>query len=364
MNTDKLKELIDKIRTEESRINTQQHLKSLGSVMHKLVNEPQSPEHQNALATNQNRFRVAMERFEAAFPPRDYERVLELSEVAFSRELPDEISQAVQENPMSPNVVNEKVQQLHSTRNEVLTKLNQLADSLQFFEFGYEDAEEGQVEIGFQIPRDLFDNKLDGLIDELKQIKGMIGFISEATIGKYEPATVGSISTTDPLIFLGVSVEVAKQFGLAVTWGIGVWYSVEQIRKVRADTTQIEAFTVKEIEGFYDKKIKEQIDQAVAEEVEEILDAGNATKTRRGELSGSLKWVLEALLAKIERGLTIELRLPPPPKEVDEKEDEVSEEGAAAIKAHQELLEVEKQLVFPEPSENPVLTIPEMKDVD
>ena len=106
------------------------------------------------------------------------------------------------------------------------------------------------------------------------------------------------------------------------------------------------------------------VNNEVFEEVEEILDAGNATKTRRGELSGSLKWVLEALLAKIERGLTIELRLPPPPKEVDEKEDEVSEEGAAAIKAHQELLEVEKQLVFPEPSENPVLTIPEMKDVD
>jgi len=73
---------------------------------------------------------------------------------------------------------------------------------------------------------------------------------------------------------------------------------------------------------------------------------------------------LEALLAKIERGLTIELRLPPPPKEVDEEENEVSEEGAAEIKAHQELLEVEKQLVFPEPSENPVLTIPEMKDED
>ncbi len=130
MNTDKLKELIDKIRTEESRINTQQHLQSLGSALQKLVNEPQSPEHQNALAKNQNRFRAAMGQFEAAFPPRDYERVLELSGFAFSRELPDEISQAVQENPMSPNVVNEKVQQLHSTRNEVLTKLDQLVEGI------------------------------------------------------------------------------------------------------------------------------------------------------------------------------------------------------------------------------------------
>jgi hypothetical protein len=361
VNTSKLNELIEQIRHCENQNKTQNKLQSLGATLQQIVNQPQSPEHQNALAENLRQFRAAMNSFHDGFSPRDYERLLELASEAFSSELPDEIAKLIEENPMSPNVVREKVNELHSERNTVLSNLNQLGDALTFFDFSYDQPEEGTAEVGFQIPRELFDNNLDGLVSELKQIKQMIGFLSEATIGAYEPARVGTISTTDPLIFLGMAVEVAKHFGVAVTWAIGVWFSVEQIRKVRAETAQIEAFTPDEVEEIFDKKIKEQIDKSIDAKVKEILEQGNAHKKRHGELSGSLKWVLESLLAKMERGLTIELRLPPPPEETDEEDGEGST-SEAAHEYYRELVEVQGQLVFPAPSKNPVLAIPEAKD--
>lgn len=357
MNTDKLKELVDKIQEVESRVSTQAKLQQLSSSISQIVNQPQNPDFQNAMANSLKEFATSMQQFQSAFTPRDYLRVRQMSEDAFSLDIPDTIEQAIRENPMSPNIVNGMVQNLHSTRNDVFTNLEQLDTSLEYFDFGYVEAKAGTAEVGFQIPRDLFDNNLDGLIEELKQIKNMIRFFSEATLGEYHPATVGSISTTDPLIFLAMAEEVAKNFGLVVTWGIGVWYSVEQIRKVRAETAKLQSFSKNEIEKFFDTKIQQEIDSAVAKKVSEIIEQGKATKGKKGELTGQLTWVLESLLAKMERGLTIELRVSPPPE--DEDEDTESANGETT---RQQLVEIQKQLVFPEPSENPVLTIPEMKN--
>jgi hypothetical protein len=140
---------------------------------------------------------------------------------------------------------------------------------------------------------------------------------------------------------------------------LGVWLLVEQIRKVRAETAQLPAFTENDVEKIFGTKIRETINKAVEEKVDELINNGKAKKARHGELKGQLKWALDSLLAKMERGLTIELRLAPP--QVEETEDgEVPDE--AEFNDFIFLQDIQQQLVFPERSENPVLSIPELKE--
>lgn len=359
MNTDKLKEIVDRIYDAESKITTQAKLQQLVAALQNVVNQPQNVDHQNALAQKQREFSSSLEAFEHAFSPRDYQRVQELSEDAFDPGMSKRISSAISENSMSPSVVLEMTQKLQAMRNEVLTKLNELRNSMDYFDFGYLEAEVGTTDVGFQIPRELFNNNLEGLIKELREIRLMIQYFSEATVGEYHPATVGSISTTDPLIFLTMSAPIAKYFAGAVTWGLGVWYSVEKIRNIRAQTAQLQSFTPEEVEEIFDSKIKKEIEVAVENKVTEILNEGAAPKARHGELKSQLTWVLNSLLAKMERGLTIELRLSPPPVEGADGEEQAQDTAGSL---HQELSQLQEELVFPKPSGNPVLEIPEAKN--
>lgn len=363
MNTAKFREIVEKINRAERENQTQQSLESFLENLGQLVNSPQNANTQSNLSSSLNELRNSFLGFSAEFTPQDYERVLTFSDEVFSQNTPTWIQELIDENPMSPSVVRESVDRFSQNRSEVLRRLKQMEDDLKFFEVTFDELPEDFAEIGFQIPRSLFNNDLTGLINELNQIQRMIAVVSEATTGSYEAAKVGTISTTDPLVFLGVAIEVAKHFGIAVTWGIGVWYSVEQIRKIRAETAQIEAFSDDEVARFFDDKIKKQIETSVDAKVKEIIDAGKASKTRKNELKPQLKWVLEALLAKMERGMTIEIRLPPPPDDLEEAEDS-SESESESSRNYKLLVETQSQLVFPEASGDPVLAIPESKDED
>lgn len=356
MNTDKLRELIEHILEVESKTETQTRLNQLASALANLSSTPQNADYQTQLASALKQFASSMGKFQAAFSPKDYERVLELSDEAFSPTIVDQIVSTISQNPMSPSVANTFVQNLHGKRNEVFTRLRELQTTLEYFHFGYVEAEDGKAEVGFQIPRELFKNNLPGFIKELREIELITKFFSEAAIGEYEPAEVGSISTTDPLIFLEMAEPVAKYIGGAVVWALGVWFSVEKIRNLRAQTAQLQSFTPKEVEDFFDSKIKTEIETAVASKVEEILADGKAPAKRKGELTTQLTWALESILAKVERGLTVELRIAPPTENGKAEEDDEAEPDRA------ELLAIQDKLVFPKPSDNPVLAIPELKD--
>jgi hypothetical protein len=357
LNTDKLRELVDRLHEAETKIDTQGSLGNLVNSLTNLVSQPQNADYQTALSQALKKFSSSMQSFEHAFAPRDYLRVIELSDEAFSPSIPQEIERAVLENAMTPNVVAELAQKILSKRKEVLNRLKELRGSLEYFDFGYVEAEDGKAEVGFQIPRELFENNLPGFIKELREIELITKFFSEVAIGQYEPAEVGSISTTDPLIFLVMAEPVATYIGGAVVWALGVWYSVEKIRNLRAQTAQLQSFTPKEVEDFFDSKIKTEIQQAVAAKVEEVLAEGKVPPKRKGELTTHLTWALESILAKVERGLTIELRIAPPPIK-----DEEAEADDEADPARQNLLAIQEKLVFPKPSDNPVLAIPELKD--
>ncbi len=361
MNTGRLKELIEKILWIESEIGTQEKLQRLSSALGNVVNQPQNPQHQTELAKSLEEFSTAMRGFSAEFTPQEFEHALELGGDALSHDLVDDIAHSISQNPMSPNVVHQIVQEMYGERENVFQNLSSIKSGFDFFEIGYSEVDEGMAELGFQIPRNLFDNDLGGLIDELSELQHMLRFFSEATIGTYEPAKVGEISTSDPLIFLSMVEIVAVKIGSLVHWALTVWVGVETIRHLRATTAKAQVFSEDEIEDIFGSKITEEIDKKVDEKVSEILNESKAPAERKGELEGRLQWALKALLAKVERGMTVELRISPPPllDTADDKEDE-----AQHSQTRDELKHIQEQLVFPEASDAPILEIPHKPEND
>lgn len=131
---------------------------------------------------------------------------------------------------------------------------------------------------------------------------------------------------------------------------------VEQIRKVRAETANIKAFTKDEIEDFFGEKIKKQIDESISEKLEELLANYEGKVDRKNELHVAAKKALQSLFSRIERGMIVEIRLlaeTTPEYQDDDGDSDSSETNLAGrVKA------ANAALMFPPPSDNPILEIP------
>jgi len=175
--------------------------------------------------------------------------------------------------------------------------------------------------------------------------------------GQAPEIRVGQISTSDPLIFLGVNAVVIIALGRAIKWGIGIWKDIEDIRKVRAETEKLKAHSKDELKAFFDDKITVKIQQAVEEKAAALVEESKLDQGRKNEIKKPLSDALEVLLAYVERGMTIELRMLPPPTEAPnedgtEPEKTPEEKNAAAVQA------LKAELKFLEPPVSPIMALP------
>ncbi len=115
------------------------------------------------------------------------------------------------------------------------------------------------------------------------------------------------------------------------------------------------AKTVASLQSDIDNYIKEAVEARVAD----VMAQGKiAEQGRRNEVSQGLAWALESLLARIDRGMTVEIRALPPKaaseKDTEEVKIKIAEETAKIAEIH----EVAKSLAFPSRNDPPVLTLP------
>jgi hypothetical protein len=198
----------------------------------------------------------------------------------------------------------------------------------------------------------MFKNHLENLISELGTINRIIRIFSEIATGKPEPVEVDEISTSNPIFFFGLDPATIAMIGASVSWVLATWKQVEDIRKVRAETAKLNPFTPDEIEKFFGTKIKESVKSEVEKQAEKLLETISDNGGRRNELRNGLEWALDSLLARVERGMTVEIRLLPPP--VAAEEGKTPEVPAA----FQDLQQIVPQLLFPSAKGEPVLKLP------
>lgn len=139
-----------------------------------------------------------------------------------------------------------------------------------------------------------------------------------------------------------------------MTWALERWKQVEDIRKVRAETKKLKAFTPSEVSEIFDKKIKDVVDASIDEKTTELVGPDGVTG-RKAEQRTDIAWALEALFARVERGMTVEIRFIAP--EAKKNEDGTEEKEPPVFN---ELREINRNLVFPAIERDPVLNLPKL----
>ena len=266
----------------------------------------------------------------------------------------DEIESLIAKNPLTPVKVRDHVNTLKSQRAEFLVNLNNVSNGLAALGIKTSTLIPGETEIGFSIPRPLFDNELGGLVSELNTIKLMLNFFIEAVPdAKEKTITVRQISSSDPTLFFGMDPKVLIVIGATITWLLNTWKQSLDIRKIYQDARDkgISEDVLKSLKD----EIQKKIDESIEEKVKELVPL-EKRPARSHELAVGLSWAMRSLLARIERGLSVEIRVLPPPVQKDTADKAVLDEDQTNQKTFSEAGKIGAQLVFPKDRLSTALT--------
>jgi hypothetical protein len=352
MNTSRLKEIIEFLLAAEDAVRFQNLLSQVNQQLGQLASQPQNPQFQTAFARAQDALRTGSDNMRSRFKPTEVNDISAIgANEFFLDDVASEIAEAIQANPISPAVVHQAVNNLVVRRQEYLNSLAALGATLEELGVKASELAPGHAEVGFKIPRFLFENTLDGFISELREVRFIIRAFSELVTGTAEAITVRQISTSDPLIFFGLSVGTITAIGSAVHWALKTLRQIEEIRLVRAQTRKLSIEREKDILEFFDKSVKDKIDASVTEKIRELMAGKDSAEPRMKELEAHLGRALESLLARIERGMTVEVRYLPPAQTVPTGESSFAT-----------LDRIIPELVFPPVTSEPVLQLPRPPD--
>lgn len=234
MNASRLREILDLLLEREGRYRVQESFRELNQRLAELISQPQNAGFQSQFSEALEKLRVASASLRGSIEPAQIPLLQEIgADKYFVHDFPADISASIRDNPISPAVTQQKLTQLFGERENYIQRIEQLRDNLRAINIEASSLQQGDAEIGFLLPRGLFNNRLDQLIKELRDINRIIRSFSEATIGTVEGVEVRQISTSDPLFFFSLHPQTIAAIGLAVTWALNTWKQVEEIRRDR-----------------------------------------------------------------------------------------------------------------------------------
>ncbi|TPN26610.1 hypothetical protein FKO01_25380 [Mesorhizobium sp. B2-3-3] len=358
MNAARLREILDKLSRENSFLRIGKLLGAVQSAVSNLVSSPTDSGHQQQYVTSLGALREGTNKLRAAFEPPE---IAQIEDLTGGREYLSDVAQQISdwmaENPATPAIVLDNISKLVEARNQFMTLVTQGSSTLKELGIEVYELEPGEAEIGFLLPRGLFDNEFDKLLKELNALKRTIRAFSEAATGSVEPIVVKQISTTDPLFTFAMNAATIMMIGRVAKWAIDAWKTVEEIRNLRAQTAQLKAPAAAKIEATFEEVIKQTIEDALSGKLEEIMKSLNGDGHRKHEQKTDLDWALRSIMSRVERGMVVEIRmLPPPVSAVDDPNIEVEPPQTRAMR------EVAKSLTFPPMKGEPILQIPSLRE--
>lgn len=360
MDASRLLEALDFLKADERSGELQQKLQAVLSALQSLTSSPGEAAYQTAFAEQLDALEKALQVQADTYNPSQLERIIALgAKPYFTTSLSSSIRRSISNNPVSPATTLAALQSTLAKRAGYLEHVDQVIAGLTFFGVGANDLEDNEAQVGFEIPRSIFDNDLAGFISELRVVLRIMRVMSEVKTGTTPDVKLGTISTTDPITFLQSTPAVVGYVGFLVSWCLNQWKKIEEIRKLRAETAKSQFYTSEELESFFDTRIKEILDNAVREKVDELLAGSPLKDHRKNELKSELSWSLESMFARIERGMKVEIRT-----SIESLPDESPDEDRQVNDALEEVRTIGLGLSFPKISSDPILSLPSVPDAD
>lgn len=224
MNVEILRSFIENILRIEDKFKIQDKIKNIQSNIVAIVNLPQDEPSQKDLTESILELRVSLNDILGELSPKDWENLDQIdARKHYSADIIRNIELSISKNSMSPSVVRDELDILIEKRDEFIRAMNDSIINFSIFGIDSFSIQEGHAEIGFQIPREIFDNNLDGLIKELKTLRFIVTTFSISVTGRAQEIEITQISTSDPIIYFDIAVKVVAAIGAGVSWALHTW---------------------------------------------------------------------------------------------------------------------------------------------
>ena len=219
MNVGRMMEFARLLLDLETRFKVQKRMTNVASRIQEIMNAPQDAQHQTNTLNAVAELRKALN----DMSPELNQPVLEFLEETggnpyFLPSMGDGIEAQIRASGITPAVAKSFVDELLTKRNQYLDNLKAAGSHLKALKFVEYALAPGDAELGFKIPRALFENKLSGLAEELSFIDFTVFTFSEAVTGEKQEGRLAQLSTSDPFVLIWASAPVIAALAASVKW--------------------------------------------------------------------------------------------------------------------------------------------------
>lgn len=360
MNAEQLHAIAVAVKADLEAADSVSAVRQLSEALRNAVNDPAEPSYQQQVS---DVFQELEERLPDSdsndFAPTWVDVIAELEiDHLLGRALLDRIRDEITQNQVTVSIAAERIGELSEELGELESGLDYLISGLEYFDIETEDVAPGRAEVGVIIPRAAVDNELGKLGSELSEIERIIGPFMELATGSRQPISVSSVASSEFGLFVEMMPETAALIAVATDRVITAYKRILEVRKLRQEMAD-QGVTDDQLDGvddFANNHMATAVDDAV--EVTIRHREGRAVDLqgyRENELRVGLRWSLNAIANRIDRGYNIDVRAGVPAE--DDSED--ASANADTNTSLQIIRETSANLQFISRVGRPILELPE-----
>lgn len=282
-------------------------------------------------------------------------------DIGFENSLGDPVARRVNEAfkqvDVTPQLAKEEIDRLRIEITTLDTAATNIISAFENLSIGAEDLEPGACELGFMVPKEAIDFRLDRFAQECRDFDFIFGTFSEVVTGRKHHYRISTISSSDLSVFLDSGPAVAAAIAIAGERILALYKQMLEIKKLRSE--MLKNGVKKENLEAIDKQQNTRMGEEIAELASQIIEKhrGIHDSGRANELENSLRIALNKLANRFDRGFHIEVRIGelPASEEGDEMDEDLEAQADAIHKAS-------KPLQFIRVGGDPILTLPEAND--
>lgn len=265
------------------------------------------------------------------------------------------LNEAFKQSDITPQIVKEEVDLLNQELTNLGNAVTQITASFKLLSIGKEDLEHGSSELGFLIPRESIDYRLDAFAKECKEFDFIFGTFSEIVTGDRSHYKINTISSSDLSVFLDSLPAVSALVATAAERVVAFYKQILEVKKLRSEMLKqgISEEALSAIDESQNTKMANEIENLTTQIIEKYKN--NHEPGRVNELKNSLVMSLHKLANRIDRGMHIEVRI----AEIADNGEDDAEIDQDLENATNDIQRVTKSLQFIRPDGDPILSLPE-----
>jgi hypothetical protein len=280
------------------------------------ITEQNNSTSQSAVVASRDAFYAAVTDVPSdSFTPAWRQILIEMGgEELFGRKLKEHVQRILVENQMTPGVAHERLKEILEKLGAFKSALDQLIDAFGEFHIGSERLLPGEAEIAVLIPREAVHDKLGELIGELSNFEFFFKTLSEVATGHPDILQVRTVSSSKFMVFLLANAKFAEIVAKCVNFIVEQYKRVLEIRELQAkiERLKVPGPVAEGMKAFANEEMAKQIDSFTIEIINEYKsDDGH----RKNELKNAVRFSLNGIANRIDKGFNIEVRFEPPKAE-------------------------------------------------